>query len=288
MKTVSAGVAACIAITVMTTAAQQPATFDAVSVKRNRSGGFNAPAGFVAIRGNRLTAPYVTAADLIRTAYGVDREQVIGGPAWIRADAFEVTATTTGPTTVEAGRRMLQALLLERFNLGTHHETRPLPVYELRHARADRQLGKGLRVGDPDCAPMRPPKDVPPPPPPPPGDSGPPPVLLDRPRLFPCPSMLGAGFVSGRNMPMSTLVWSLRQWLTRPVIDRTGLEGGYDIDLIYTPEVPVGFGATPPPSLSDAPSIFTALQEQLGLKLESTRAPLDVIVVDRISAPTEN
>lgn len=97
--------------------------------------------------------------------------------------------------------------------------------------------------------------------------------------------MFAPGYVSARAVPLSLLLWQLRDEVRRPVIDRTGLDGDFDVDLYYMPEVLPRLGAIGP---ADAPSIFSAVRDQIGLKLEATRAAIDVIVIDRIEPPTEN
>lgn len=259
-------------------------SFDAASIKRNRSP--EGP-GVVAIRGNTLIAPFITARALIRAAYGVRDDQILGGPAWLENDRFEITAAIPAGSASDDIRSMLRSLLSDRFGLSTHHEMRPLPVYVLTFARSDRRLGDGLRPSGPTCAPMIPPAGVPPPPPPPPARGGGAPAqLLDWPRLR-CPSMFGPGFVSARGISVSTLALQIRTFVSRPIVDRTGLSGDFDVDLTYAPEVAVTFGG-PPILASDAPSLFTAFQEQLGLKLESAREPFDVLVIDRVAPPTED
>jgi uncharacterized protein (TIGR03435 family) len=103
--------------------------------------------------------------------------------------------------------------------------------------------------------------------------------------------MLTPGLISARKMTMTQLANLFSRFLNRFVIERTGLVGDFDVDLVYTPDqMPTGLGGGPPPVTgpSDGPSIFTALQEQLGLKLESTKGPVDVLVVDRADRPSEN
>ncbi|HMD36540.1 MAG TPA: TIGR03435 family protein, partial [Vicinamibacterales bacterium] len=134
-----------------------------------------------------------------------------------------------------------------------------------------------------------------PPPPPPPGGGAPAPADpradTDPNRVGgACGGMLTPGLISGRTMTMAQLANLFSRFLTRMVVDRTGLAGEFDVDLVYTPDqMPQQVGAFAPLSPpSDGPSIFTAVQEQLGLKLESTKGPVAVLVVERVEAPKEN
>jgi uncharacterized protein (TIGR03435 family) len=164
---------------------------------------------------------------------------------------------------------MLRTLLTERFTLAAHNETRERPVYALVLAREDRRFGPQLQKSPTDCATAK-------------GADA-------------CGSSVGPGFIRSRGRTMAQLAESLSRLsntgssLNRLIVDRTGLEGQYDVTLKFTPEnippgnVP-GFPAVDP----NGPSIFTALQEQLGLKLDSQRAPVNVLVIDRADRPTEN
>jgi uncharacterized protein (TIGR03435 family) len=147
---------------------------------------------------------------------------------------------------------MMRALLAERFKLVTHHEVRSLPIYSVVIARGDGRLGTSLR---PSTEPRR--------------------LVQD-----------GLGVFIVRGETIERLAVRLSQAARRPVVDRTGLSGTYDIDLHFAPlglATATGADASPP---TDAPSIFTAVQEQLGLKLEATTAPVDVLVIDHVEKPT--
>jgi uncharacterized protein (TIGR03435 family) len=182
---------------------------------------------------------------------------------------------------------MLRTLLEERFGLAVHVEQRDLPVSVLTFSG---QLGPRLRRSGPDCAPGMMPPGLPPPPPPPPA----PPAgaaefftLTNTPTGSKCGTLVMNGFISGRDLPMANLAWMIAQLLRRPVFDRTGLADHYDFDLMYLPDVG-------PPQINgtaiawDAPVLATAVREQLGLKLDSAREAVDVIVIDRVNPPTEN
>jgi uncharacterized protein (TIGR03435 family) len=229
---------------------------------------------------------------LIAIAYGEPRPlpnfQIAGGPDWIDSDRFDVEAKTQGnfpETQAEAGfstsgESMLQALLAERFNLAVHKETRPLPVYALVAARSDRKPGPQLRSSSgADCS--KAPTGGPP--------TAPDPNALPRCGLFQFVGGTAANVrhARGRFMTLDQLAKSLETSVGRIVLNQTALDGHFSFDLEFTPGSPAG--ASPDPALAANDSgtpIFTALQEQLGLKLESTRSPIDVIVVDRADHPT--
>ena len=271
--------------------AQPPASpaFDVATVKVNASG--PGPSfGLMVLPGGRVFAQNLPLRELIRAAYGLEDSQLEGGPGWIRTTRFDVEARAGGEVTVDTARAMARRLLADRFRLAAHTETRQLPTYELVVARADRSLGRSLRASGKACAPVTLPAGLPPPPPPPAGGGMP-----LAPGGFPCPSGLLPGHLSLRNVSMTafaSVLW--RRLLQRPVIDRTTLSGEFDIDLTYLPELetfngrPASENPALPAQILGAPSIFTALQEQLGLKLESARGPVDVLVLDSVESLIEN
>ena len=201
----------------------------------------------------------------------------------MNSQRFDVTATTDGNPEPGVIRQMLQSLLAERFMLAVRTETRDMPIYEMVHARSDGRLGEKLRPAGPDCAPMTVAGMKQPPPlpagaavraAPPPGAPG-------------CPTIFGNGFMSARRMQMELLARNLSRTVRRIVVDKTGLTGFYDADARIHARRPAGAGrpdgafAAPNP---DAPSLFTALQEQLGLKLESSRGPVEQLAIDTCGA----
>jgi uncharacterized protein (TIGR03435 family) len=237
--------------------------------------------------GGRFNAVNVPLWDLIRQAYGLQRSQIIDAPDWTETARFDIIAKAEGDiprmtpgAPAGALNFMLQDLLEERFKLRAHRETREMPIYALTAARPDRKLGAGLRASTADCAAMR-------------GRGGRgmaagPQLQGERPAcgMRMAPNQILAGGVS-----MAQLSQVLSQLSQRSVVDRTGLEGNFDIDLTFTPErLPQGApppGAPPLPAIDpNGPSLFTAVQEQLGLKLESDRAPVEVLVIDHVERPT--
>ena len=270
--------------------------FDVTSIRRVQQGTARAPLmgvppGQIAVRpGGRLMAPSVTVRDLVRVAYDVTPMQVVGGPEWAAEDRFDIEATTREDVTASEARAMLRRLLRDRFRLEARDDTRELAVTTLEPAREDRRLGPQLRRSGAECAPVTPPPflaALPPPPPPPPAGAGRSLMLSTIP--FRCLSMTITGHLSMRGVTMALFVGRLGAMLERLVVDRTGLDGEYDLDLTYAPDP-----GTPPPMVNgapitiDAPALPAALREQLGLKIDGARAPTRVVVVDRVQAPSEN
>jgi uncharacterized protein (TIGR03435 family) len=238
--------------------------------------------------GGRFNAVNAPLWELIRMAYGVQRTQIVGAPDWTNTARYDIVAKAEGdiPRAGPAApigplNFMLQDLLEDRFKLRAHREHRELPIYALVVARSDKQLGAGLRPSAVDCAAMRGRGGRPGMPPP-----GPPPAG-ERPV---CGMRVMPNRVLAGGIPLTQLTLMLSQFTQRIVVDSTGLSGNFDIDLTFTPEqLPQGPpppGVTLPPIDPNGPSLFTALQEQLGLKLESDRAPVEVLVIDHVERPT--
>jgi len=259
--------------------------FEVASVRENTNNDGKVMIGIQP--GGRFNAINVPLWDLIRQAYTVQRSQIVGAPDWTETSRYDIVAKAEGdiaPTRPGSPPGpitfMLQDLLEERFKLRAHRETREMPIYALTLARSDRKLGAGLRPSTIDCAAMRgrgARMGLPP---------GPPPAG-ERPQ---CGMRMAPNQVMAGGVPLAQLLPVLSQFTQRVVIDRTGLEGNFDIDLTFTPDrMPQG---PPPPGVQipsfdpNGPSLFTAVQEQLGLKLESERAPIEVLVIDHVERPT--
>jgi uncharacterized protein (TIGR03435 family) len=252
--------------------------FEVASVKPHRSD--DQRVMMVAQPGGRFTATSIGLRLLIRTAYQLQDDQIAGGPNWLTSDRFDIVAKSADGAPQYQLLGMIQALLADRFKLAVHHETKELPIYALVVARSDGTLGSQLRRND--CDPSR---DNPP---------GPP----DPTRQRPCGSISnGIGRLTIRAMPMAQILQFLSSSVNRVVLDRTGLAGNFDVDLQWTPDLTQGPSGGSPLGQSTVvngqavdpngpPSIFTALQEQLGLKLESTKWPVDVLVIDHVQQPT--
>jgi uncharacterized protein (TIGR03435 family) len=243
--------------------------------------------------GGRFTVTQMPVSSLITMAYGIQRFQLVGGPGWMTTDRFDINAIAEDvpvqppvPGTPNRMQLLLRSLLKERFALVSHNETRELPLSYLVVARDDRKLGERLRPSAVDCRALmagRGREGGPPPAPPAPPKPG---------EIPPCGMTAGLGRVMGGSVPMSMLASMLSNLLNRPVYDRTDLTGNFEIQLEYTPDqMPqIPQGATLPPGFTlpspDGPSLNTALQEQLGLKLEATRGPVEVLVIDAVEQPT--
>ena len=253
-------------------------TFDVASVKPNKSGDGRVLLGIQP--GGRFTATNVPARMLLRQAYNVQDFQIVGAPDWMGSDRFDVIAKAPGGDyNGEQMRPMLRALLAERFKLTAHNETREMPVYVLMKARSDGKLGAKLTPAAVDCAAARGRRG-----------GGPPPAPPQPGQRIECGFMIGLGRMSAGGMPILELARTLSQQVGRVVLDKTELTGNYDFELTYAPQQLAGpaplLNGAPPPVDPDAPSLFTALQEQLGLKLDTQRGPVEVLVIDRVEQPT--
>ena len=273
-----------------------PLAFEVASVKINKSG--DAGMRMAMQPGGRVTVSNVPLRQLIVNAYDVQPFQVIGGPDWVASDRFDIVArapdgTPQGPDTMGP---MLQALLTDRFELKVRRETREMPTYELTVARTDGRLGPRLKRSDTDCDAMRGRGAAPPGGP---GGAGAGtgrggPLQPPAPgEIRPCAMMMGVGRFTGGGLPLTALTRAIGPRVGRFIVDKTGLTGAYDFDVEFTPDqmpnLPAGglVNGAPLPA-ADGPSLFTALQEQLGLKLESSRGPVDVVVIESVERPMED
>lgn len=256
----------------------QPA-FDAVSVKVNTGG--TAPTR-VATLPNRFSAVNATLRMLARYAFNVPDYRLSGGPNWMDADRFDIEGAAGRTAPFDEIRAMTRTALENRFKLRSHVEKRDQPIFILTVARRDGKLGEQMAPATDECKPLTPPKNFPPPPPPPPGGApaGPP----------RCPSILSPFAISGRKLSMSQLVTTLSNSLNRHIVDQTNLTGTFDLDLHWLPDqLPqTPPGAPPMPIDPSWPPLSTALQEQLGLRLESSRGAVDVVVIDSVEKPSSD
>lgn len=247
----------------------QKAEFEVASVKPNRSGDSGR---FIRPSTGRLSITNMTLKNLLTIAYGVRDFQISGGPTWIDSDHYDIEAkpaSNVAPKQMEGP--MLQALLEDRFMLRIHRETKELPVYVLT-------VGKnGFNIppaSENNCVPFDP--------------SNPPlPSARSRNPSEMCGFLgLGRGSLNAKQVSMEAIAIALSQLLGRTVVDKTGITGEIDGHLTFAPEQAAD--PTLPPSDATSPSIFTAIQEQLGLKLDSAKGPVEVLVVDHAERPTEN
>jgi bla regulator protein blaR1 len=241
-----------------------PSAFTVASIKPNKSSDDR-----FMLRpqpGGGLTATGVTLKMLVMFAYGVAAYQISGAPSWMGVERWDIEAKTDGVQ----GRLprdqfnvLLRRLIEDRFQLKSRRKTMKMPVYALVVTKG------GFK------------------PKPHPAESSPP-----RPQV-----QFGNGSATFKDSSVAGLAGELTLNLDRPVIDRTGIQGSYDFMLEWTPALGEGgrdaIGLPPraePPRATDTnrPSIFTALQEQLGLKLESQKGPVDMLVIDRVEKPSEN
>jgi len=280
----SAGLAALAMLTLAAAVALQaqapvsPAAFDVSSVKPNKEGG---PSSVRVTPGGMLTVTNNNLRNIIRNAWNITNDQIAGGPDWLDSERFDITAKASVPFKQEEGRAMLQGLLAERFALKTHMETRELPVYLLVLARKDGALGPQMKKADIDCAALFAAVTA----------GGKMPERLPNGNM-PCGLNVrgngGQGVVTGNGVAMEALARNLVGGVGRIVVDKTGLPGYYDLNMTFAqdslPTAPAAPGAAAPDGA--APSLFTAMQEQLGLKLEPGRAPVQVLVIDRLERPT--
>jgi uncharacterized protein (TIGR03435 family) len=248
-------------------------TFDVASVRANHSGTTQSrfdrtPTG--------VTIVNLPLRAIIQFAYGVSQPSRLAGvPDWVSTERFDIVARGT-VTGLDDFRAMMQALLADRFKLATHTEQRSLPIYNLVLARADRRLGPSLTPSSLNC-----------PPPGRGGRTGQPPAGSDPPTNEGCgvrPGGPGELNLVGLRLELFASLLSVMQ--QRPITDSTELTGAYDIHLLFAPEPMPGRPVDP--ATDGRPSLPTALQEQLGLKLEPGKQQQDVLVIDRVSRPDEN
>ena len=274
-----------IAATGLPLAVQQSAsTFEVASVRRNVNGGNSS---FSPRPNGQLIATNTPLRTLILRAYGLHDSQLIDAPEWAAVERFDIDAKADPtPPSPDALMPMLRALLSERFQLKVRQETRQLPAYVLVHARGDRRLGPQIRPTQADCS------------------SGAKVMTREETMAIakegwpPCGQVVTISFLttssdgtagskirtrrSGVTMP--DFATFLQGQVGRPVVDRTGLEGLFDVEYSFAPQPP-----SPSIELADGanvPPILVALEEQLGLKLQSGRALVEVLVIDSVERPT--
>jgi uncharacterized protein (TIGR03435 family) len=241
-------------------------SFEIASVKPNNSGATNSSTQ--THPGGRFTATNVPVRILLREAYRLQDFQLIDAPDWTRTERFDIAAKADGHPEYAEMRMMLQGLLAERFRVIVHKEMRELPIYALVVARSDGKLGPQLFKSEIDCTDAT-------------GKKQPPSAISQARDVEPCGTNANtsnnSATLRGGSIGMPSLAATLSTFANRVVVDRTGLAGGFDLILTWTPNQT---------SDTSGASLFTALQEQLGLRLESARGPVEVVVVDRVERPT--
>jgi bla regulator protein BlaR1 len=234
---------------------------------------FNVPSG------GQFTASNVTVRSLVRNAYNIKDFQIAGGPSWTGSDLYDISAKPEGPTRPDQFGLMLQSLLADRFGLVVRRETKEMPVYALVVDKSGPKF-KDAHESDPVIPQLQ-------------GRTDLPNVEGRRAGV----SIIRRGRLTTQMTNMAGLAANLANIVGRTVIDKTGLTGMYDLTVEWSPDenqvanfqsigVPEGFGAPAPDW--QGPTLFTALEEQLGLKLESQKAPVEMFQIERIERPTEN
>jgi uncharacterized protein (TIGR03435 family) len=259
-----------------------PVSFEAASIKPTAASDGNS---FIRrMPGGRFDAHNIATRFLITFSYQVQPFQIVGDPSWVGNERFDIVAKMEGdPPPMPPGAGVdpmmlaVRSLLAERFKLVMHRETRELDIYALVLARPGGKPGPALKPSTTDCAAEAGKM----------GRGGGPPPGPNDPVM--CGSRQNFGRIRFGGMPLSVFATNISGQLGRTVVDRTGLSGNWDFELTFAPERPIGAlppGVEPPPVDPNAPTIFTAVQEQLGLKLDATRGPVDVWVIDTIEKPT--
>ena len=234
----------------------QPA-FEVASVKPNKSGDNS-----ISIRrqpGGRVAVTNAPLKMLITFAYDLREHQLSGGPGWLSFERYDIVAKADNPNPSEAEMKlMFQTLLADRFQLKTHRETKELPVYAVTVGKNGPKLSKADPAGQGTQMSM------------------------------------GRGQLKAKKASIEQLAKLLGNQLGRTVLDKTGLAGDFDFELTWTSDMPGPLGPKeggvdgPPPADPAGPSIFTAIQEQLGLKLESQKGPVEILVIDSVERASEN
>jgi len=248
---------------------QAPAAFDVASIKVNNYGAVGEQVRFFPPSG-RVTMTNVTVRRMIINAYQLQDQQLAGGPGWITSDHFDINANSDAANLSPMDRwMMVRALLADRFKLRMHTEPRELSVFALIVGRRDGQFGERLKAVTPDFS-------VP---------TVPRPFDPSRPGM--CGVIMGGpGRIDLRGVTMDVVAAQLSDRVGRLVVDRTGLTGRFDFAMDFAPQA-LRADATDATAPDSGPSIFTAVQEQTGLKLDTQKLSVDVTVIDSIEHPTE-
>jgi uncharacterized protein (TIGR03435 family) len=229
--------------------------------------------------GGRWIVSNFTLKIVLQVAFDVKDFQIVGGPAWINSEGYDISAKADTNAAFEQMRLMIQSLLVDRFKLMVHRATRELPVYDIGVAKS------GVKLATPkegSCS-RRDPNEPP---------------SAPRPGERPVCGNIGMrrGAINGVGISMPMLAMVLSGILRRVVTDKTGFTGTFDVHLTFAPDDAIADanvggrleGQVPQPADSAMPSIFTALQEQLGLTLISAKGPVEVLVIDHVERPSDN
>jgi uncharacterized protein (TIGR03435 family) len=236
----------------------EPPRFDVVSIKPNTSG---AVASSLRPEPNGLSGININVLRLLRVAYQVPNFQIMDAPGWFDSARFDLNARAASAVTVAQLPPMIQSMLSDRFGLRVTRERRPVSGYELR---VERSGHAGLRPSARPCAIAR----------------------ADQPRAIdtvpPC-FQTSAGDMTARGVTLEMLARELQSRIDRAVINATALDGTYDFELRWAPD-----STTPSASDLQAPSMFTAVREQLGLRLVAAKPTVDVYVINAAEPPAPN
>ena len=228
--------------------------WDVASIRPNRSGATDS--NLDSAPGGRLTATNITVREMVRLAYGVKDYQIERAPGWLDSDRFDINAKAASlkRTNLEEEQALIRALLEDRFRLATHRATKQDSVYLLVIAKTGPKLaphndGTGAKTRK------------------------------------------GCGHLAGTRLTLDTIATVLSRQLDRDVLNRTELPGKYDFELDWTPDsgpcpVTDATGTSTEPPVR--PSLFTAIQQQLGLRLESAKGPVEMLVIDHVEHPSDN
>jgi uncharacterized protein (TIGR03435 family) len=251
---------------------QNSQALEVASVRFNRSG--RRRASLQMLQPNGFSATNTPLTVLIATFYRVPTFRLVGGPEWVRSDRFDITATFGFPVSIVEKRSMGRTLLEDRFKLKTHRETREGRIYTLLLAREDHRLGPRLTPSTVDCPAIL-------------GDRsrG---ETLNRFRFWeggppPCVAIRSRRRIQGNGIQIDAFASALGTMLRETVVDRTGLTGPFNVDMVLARESTT---TEPADAATRTERIFIALQEQLGLKLEPMKGPVEVLVIDHIERAT--
>jgi uncharacterized protein (TIGR03435 family) len=253
-----------LVVAIVPLAARQAApAFEAASVKVNTSGDAASRFGFAGP--GRLTVTNNSLRNIVRNVWNVQNFQIVGGPAWLDSMRFDIAAVAPADAPAPDVNAMMKTLLADRFKLVAHTETRDMPAYALI-VREPGRLGPELKPVAVDCGIAE--REL---------RAAGRPLPADRPL---CGLRTRPGDMQGASVSMPQFARNLSGVAGRSVVDATSLAGVFDLRLTWAPDqTEVGVSA-------DAPSLVTAVQEQLGLKLESRRMPIEVVVIDRAELPS--
>jgi uncharacterized protein (TIGR03435 family) len=252
-----------------------PLAFDVISIHPTKStttttsGGVEIERMFTRTTPDGYSVENATLKYLIMEAYSVKWDSIVEGPDWIGATGYDIDAKVTPSAdapppklTNSQRKQMIQSLLADRFKLIVHNETKDAPIYELQISKSGSKLPEST-PGDTFAK----------------GFKG----IDDNPVPIGYPVLLRFGHLFGQTVTIASLIDYMTSTLHRPIVDKTGLTGKYDLSLEWTPD------NTPDNSpLAGGPSLFTAIQEQLGLKLISTHGPVKTLVIDHVEPPSPN